>query len=163
MKFTFCPKCGNTLHKKEIGDEGKVPYCDHCKRPFFDMPSTCTINAVINEYNEVALIRQSYGKDMYVCVAGYLKIGESAEECAAREIEEEIGIKPYNIEFVESYPMEAPELLMLGFTARVKKAEFTISFELKEAKWFNEKEALDVLQKENATIAYKLVEKSFEK
>lgn len=31
MKFTYCPHCGRELIKKEIGDEGVIPYCENCK------------------------------------------------------------------------------------------------------------------------------------
>ena len=60
MKFVCCPQCGAKLEKREIGDEGLVPYCSACGRPWFDMPYACTITLVINEYDEVALIRQGY-------------------------------------------------------------------------------------------------------
>lgn len=161
MKFEYCPKCGENLTKKEIGDEGLVPYCPKCEKPFFDIPSPCVIIAAINEYNEVVLIRQSYGKDRFVCIAGFIKIGESAEDCVLREVEEEIGIKPDSVEFIKTYPMEKQELLMLGFMVRVKKADFEISHELKEAKWFKADEGLKAL--EGANIAYMLVEESFKR
>lgn len=161
MKFEYCPKCGKNLIRKEIGDEGMVPYCTSCERPFFDIPSPCVIVAAINEYNEVALIRQSYGIDRFVCIAGFIKIGESAEECALREVEEEINLKPYSIEFIKTYPMEKQELIMIGFMVRVKKAEFKLSKELKEAVWFEKDSALKAL--EGANIAYCLVKESYER
>ena len=43
MKFTYCPDCGTKLIQKEIGDEGLMPYCENCKKPFFEMFSTCII------------------------------------------------------------------------------------------------------------------------
>lgn len=161
MKFEYCPKCGEFLSQKEIGDEGLVPYCNNCQRPFFDIPSPCIIVAAINEYNEVTLIKQSRGKDRFVCIAGFIKIGEGAEECAIREVKEEIGIKVDSIEFVRSYPMEKQELLMLGFMARIKKSDFVLSKELKEAKWFSADDAMEVLK--GADIAYRLTKESFER
>ncbi len=45
------------------------------------------LRAVVNEYQEVALLRQNYvSATKYVCVAGIMKIGESAEETVIREI-----------------------------------------------------------------------------
>ena len=49
MKFTYCPDCGTKLIQKEIGDEGLMPYCENCKKPLFDMFSTCIIALVVNE------------------------------------------------------------------------------------------------------------------
>lgn len=161
MKFEYCPHCGNKLIKKKIGDEGMVPYCTSCSEPMFDLPISCTITLAVNEYNEAALIKQSYGKKGYVCVAGYMKIGESAEECAAREVEEELGIKPYLIEYINSYTFDKKEMLMLGFMARLKKADFYLSKEVESAEWFPINEALEKLRE--ATIAAKLVENCIER
>ena len=114
MKFTYCPHCGTKAIQKEIGDEGLMNYCPACETPLWDMFSTCTICAVVNEYREVALIKQSYlNTANYVCVAGYMKMGESAEDTASREVEEEIGLKAEKVSFVRSYPYEKKGLLRL--------------------------------------------------
>ena len=87
MKYTFCPHCGDKLIKKEIGDEGLIPFCERCSVPLWDSFTTCIITAVVNEENEVALIKQSYVSTAnYVCVAGVMKLGESAEETVIREV-----------------------------------------------------------------------------
>ena len=92
MRFTYCPHCGAKLISREIGDEGMIPYCNKCNIPLWDTFTTSIIVAVVNEYNEVALLRQNYvSKTKYVCVAGIIKICESAEETVTREIKEEIG------------------------------------------------------------------------
>ena len=57
-------------------------YCDVCKKPVFDQPAICIIALAVNEQGEAALLRQNYiNVERYVCVSGYLKSGESAEEC----------------------------------------------------------------------------------
>ena len=79
MRFTYCPHCGTKLGQKEIGDEGMIPFCEQCNIPLWDMFTTSIIVAVVNEYDEVALLRQNYvSATNYVCVAGIMKIGESA-------------------------------------------------------------------------------------
>lgn len=156
MRFTYCPHCGTKLSQKEIGDEGLVPFCEPCGMPLFDMFSTCVICAVTNEQGEVALLRQGYLSDTrYVCVSGYMKIGESAEECAAREIKEEIGQDVTGLRFVRSYPYEKKEMLMLGFHAKVKKAELVLSSEVDAAEWVAYKDALGKIRE--GSIAWQLV------
>lgn len=156
MRFTYCPHCGTKLSQREIGDEGLVPFCEPCGMPLFDMFSTCVICAVTNEQGEVALLRQGYLSDTrYVCVSGYMKIGESAEECAAREIKEEIGQDVTGLRFVRSYPYEKKEMLMLGFHAKVKKAELVLSSEVDAAEWVAYKDALGKIRE--GSIAWQLV------
>ena len=111
MHFTYCPHCGEKLVQKEIGDEGKMPYCKNCEIPLWDSFTTCVICAVVNEQKEIALLRQNYvSADSYVCVAGVMKMGESAEKTAAREVAEEIGQKAEKITFVRSFPYEKKEM-----------------------------------------------------
>ncbi|MBR6536945.1 MAG: NUDIX domain-containing protein [Lachnospiraceae bacterium] len=156
MRFSYCPHCGSKLTKKEIGDEGLVPFCEPCNMPLFDMFSTCVICAVTNECGEVALLKQTnLSATRYVCVSGFMKIGESAETSAAREIEEEIGQKVEEISFVRSYPYEQKEMLMLGFHAKVKKNALVLSKEVDDAEWVPFHEALGKIRE--GSIAWQLV------
>ena len=156
MRFTYCPHCGSKLGKKEIGDEGLVPYCSCCEVPLWDMFTTCIIAAVVNEHNEIALIRQNYvSETSYVCVAGIIKMGESAEETAVREIKEEIGQTVKSLEYIASYPYEKKEMLMLGYKAVVEKGDFALSGEVDSAEWVKFDSALELLRE--GSIAWQLV------
>ncbi len=156
MHFQYCPFCGTKAIMKEIGDEGEIPYCETCKIPLWDMFSTCIICAVVNEQREVALLRQDYvSTTSYVCVAGVMKLGESAEETAKREVKEEIGLNVEELKFIKTYPYDKKEMLMIGFKASVKKAKFKLSREVDSVKWFSFEEALSQLRE--GSIAWQLV------
>ena len=158
MRFQYCPYCGNKLVKKEIGDEGSIPFCEKCMVPLWDMFTTSIIAAVVNEQNEIALLRQNYvSATKYVCVAGIMKIGESAEEAVVREIKEEIGLAVDEVEFVKSYPYEKKEMLMLGYKAAVKKADFKLSGEVDSVQWVKFENALSLLRE--GSIGWQLVKK----
>ena len=147
MRFDYCPKCGARTVLRTIGDEGEIPYCDVCKRPWFDMFSTCVLSVVVNEYDEVLLIRQSYGDtERYVGVAGFMKVGETPEEAAEREVLEETGLKAQSIRYTDSAFYKGRDQLMLGMLVRVKKAECNISGELLEARWFGMDEAVKTVR-----------------
>lgn len=147
MKFTYCPDCGAKAVLRQIGDEGEIPFCEKCNRPLFDYFSTCVLSVVRNELGELALIRQSYGDTTrYVGVAGYMKCGETAEEAAAREIAEEIGITPDKVHYVLSAWHGARDQLMLCFCADAKKSALKCSGEVAEARWFSPKEAAEIVR-----------------
>lgn len=161
MRFKYCPHCGTEAIQKEIGDEGMMPYCNECKIPLWDMFSTCIICAVVNEQREVALLRQNYvSANQYVCVAGYIKMGESAEETACREVKEEIGQEVEKLTFIQSYPFMKKEMLMLGYKAAVKKHELSLSGEVDSAEWVKFEDALGKLRE--GSIAWQLVKKVIE-
>ena len=159
MRFTYCPHCGGRLIQKEIGDEGQIPFCENCSVPLWDMFTTSVICAVVNEQREVALIRQNYVSTMnHVCVAGIMKLGESAEETAVREIKEETGLDVVKLEYIRSYPYEKKEMLMLGYKAVVKKADFILSGEVDSAVWVKYEDALSLLRE--GSIAWQLVKEA---
>lgn len=127
MRFTYCPHCGNNLIKNEIGDEGFIPFCKKCEIPLWDMFTTSVIVVVVNEYDEIALLCQNYvSTTKYVCVAGIMKIGEFAEDTVIREVNEEIGLNVKDLKYIQSYPYDKKEMLMLGYKAVVKKADFIL-------------------------------------
>lgn len=158
MRFTYCPHCGTKLIRKEIGDEGMIPFCEKCSIPLWDMFTTCIIAAVVNECGEIALLRQNYvSATKYVCVAGIMQIGESAEETVIREVKEETGQDVEELEFISSYPYEKKEMLMLGYRAVVKKQSFKLSAEVDSAEWVKYEDALALLRK--GSIAWQLVKR----
>lgn len=53
MRFQYCPFCGKKAEKKEIDDEGLIPYCAKCEIPLWDMFTTSIIAVVVNENGEI--------------------------------------------------------------------------------------------------------------
>lgn len=133
-----------------------IHYCEKCRIPLWDTFTTSIIAAVVNEYDEVALLRQNYvSTTKYVCVAGIMKIGESAEETVIREVKEEIGQEVESLEFISSYPYDKKEMLMLGYKATVKKRDFKLSGEVDSVEWVQYDNALSLLRE--GSIAWQLV------
>ena len=126
------------------------------------MFTTSIIAAVVNEYGEVALLRQNYvSTTKYVCVAGIMKIGESAEETVIREVKEEIGQDVESLEFISSYPYEKREMLMLGYKATVRKKDFKLSGEVDSVEWVKYENALSLLRE--GSIGWQLVKAVIER
>jgi len=164
MNFTYCPHCGTKLIPKEIGDEGIVPYCETCRLPLFPMFASCVIVLVTNERDEIALLRQGYISHQYHnLVSGYIKPGETAEETARREVEEEIGIRLQDLEFAGTWWFGKKDMLMIGFVARAKAASLHLSGEVDGASWVPAEEALGKVHPEgsvsHALVSYYLQNK----
>ncbi len=157
MQFDFCPRCGSALVKKPIGDEGPVPCCTQCDRPWFPLSYACVICVVMNETDDrVLLIRQPEVGSRYINVAGYVKPGETIEQTAAREVQEEIGLCPTDVQYVRSYDYRKRDQLMFGFAVHVKEGELRLSCELSDAKWFSVEEASEALRE--SSIALQLLQ-----
>ena len=159
MRYTYCPHCGERLGERELGDEGLVPWCTRCERPVWEAFTTAIIAAVINDENEIALLRQTrISANTYVCVSGIMKPGESAEDAAVREIGEELGLAVKELRYMGSFPHKNGDMLMLGFCAVVEKAPLKLSRELDGAEWVPFDEALPLIRE--GSIAYRLTRAS---
>ncbi len=147
MEFRYCPDCGVRLTIRHIGGRD-VRYCTLCEKPRFGVSLPCVICLVVNENEEIALIRQTYATKNMVCVAGFIEQGETAEAAAMREVIEEIGLTPLEVRYISSYYYEKTDNLMLGFAVRVKKAEFRLQEqEVELAQWYTIEQAKQELAK----------------
>ena len=155
MRYAHCPDCGRVLTARELGDEGLVPWCDECRRPWFDIFSTCIITAVLNADDQVLLQRESRRPEMEVLVAGYIKPGESAEEATRREITEETGLTATSLRYVGSFPHGGGDRLMLGFAAQAEGEAKPDSTEVVSARWTSLDEAVAALRE--GSIAQQVV------
>ena len=155
MRFTHCPDCGQRLSARSIGDEGLVPWCDGCSRPWFDAFSTCIITAVMNEKGEVLLQRETRRPDREVLVAGYIKPGESAEDAARREIAEETGLTATTLRYMGSWPHMEGNMLMLGFAATAEGEPNPDSSEILSDRWATIEDAVKSLRE--GSIAQQVV------
>ncbi len=153
MRFSFCPDCGAPLGARPIGDEGLVPYCEACQKPWFSVSHPCVICLLTDGAGQLALIEQTYGRRGFKCVAGFLKAGETAEDCAKREVLEETGLTVRALRYVRSWFHERGDNLMLGFVCRVQREDFRLSGEVASARWFTPTEALEALREASIALA----------
>lgn len=144
MHYKYCPECGQKLIDKEAGDDGLVPYCTRCETYWFDSFASCIIVLVANEQDEIALLTQPHLSTIHkTFVSGYITPGENAEECACREVKEELGIQLEKLEYAGTYWFEKRGQLMHGFIGYAKKQDFSLSSEVQKAEWTSSKEARD--------------------
>lgn len=150
MDFNFCAQCGKPLTYKPIGDEGEQKYCPDCDKFYFDNPASCVLVAIINDNNQILLLKQSYiSTKNYTLCSGYLKKGDTLEETVAREVLEETGQYVISCEYVQSYCFAPKNLIMTGFIAYVKSSEFVVSNEVDSLMWVDLNKAADMVEREN--------------
>jgi len=122
----FCGACGAPLVDANGNDEVSEPlddhahgarFCPRCKRIFFPRMSPAVI--VLVRKGDSILLEHNvrFPGKRHSLIAGFVEIGETLEEAAAREIREEAGIEVKNLRYVRSQPWPFPDSLMLGFIA----------------------------------------------
>jgi NAD+ diphosphatase len=130
-----CSRC-TALTRPMPGGWGRE--CPDCRSVRFPAVHPCAI-VLVRRQDEFLLVRKKeWPAGRYSLVAGFLDLGESLEECAAREVAEETGITVTNIRYVGSQHWPFPSQLMAGFVAEYAAGEVRVEeAELEDARWFH--------------------------
>jgi NAD+ diphosphatase len=152
-----CGKCGTPLVWK-VDERGK--HCPLCDRDVYPHVSPCAIVLVVDQARDAVLLTRGarFPKGMYGLVAGFVEPAESIEECAAREVLEETGIRIDSIDYAGSQPWPFPSQLMVGFVARYASGDIVVEpKELEDARWFT-RDAMPILPPP-VSIARRLIDR----
>lgn len=130
-------------------------------------PSLSAGGIVIGDAGMIALIRNRGGDGSWLFPKGHLEPGETDEEAARREIEEETGLK--NLELLDDlgifesfhikkeggYDYDAgPKHMHMFLFAAEPHAELAPTMEIEEAKWFSYRELGTIIGDEKGRVWY---------
>ncbi len=131
----YCSRCRMEMNRAKAIRAKECPNCSFLSFPRISP----AIIILIERDNRVLLARvKRFTTELYSVLAGFVEPGESLEEAAKREVEEEVGIRIKNIRYFGSQPWPFPDSLMIGFTAEYESGEITIDeAEVSDAGWFD--------------------------
>jgi NAD+ diphosphatase len=130
----FCGCCGHETSDK-TGERAKI--CTNCGNIVYPRISPAIITAIFREDEILLAHNRNFKNDLHSLIAGFVEPGETLEQCVAREIYEEVGIKVKNIRYFCSQPWPFPDSLMLAFTAEYESGEITVDKqEITHADWY---------------------------
>lgn len=116
----FCTTCGHPLTP---APKSRELVCTHCSKIYYPKISPGVIVGVISE-NSLVLTRYANRPHVnYALVAGYVEVGERAEDCVRREVYEEINCHVDHIRYVDSQPWPFSDSLLLGYFAELKAGD----------------------------------------
>ena len=111
--------------------------CTRCGEELWPKLNTAII-VLVRKGEEALLVKaKNFRRDSYGLVAGFVETGESLEECVAREVMEETGLRVKNIRYFASQPWPYPMGLMIGFKADYAGGNIALrDGELRDAAFF---------------------------
>ena len=114
--------------------------CEDCGREIWPQLSPAMVVLVTRNHGEEALLVHAANfkhADVHALVAGFVEIGETLEQCVAREVREETSIEVSDIRYVGSQSWPFPGQMMVGFVAEYESGDIRLSDgELTSAGWF---------------------------
>lgn len=151
----FCGRCGSVMRRERRERKLICPDCGCRVYPRIN-PSV-----IISVYDGNRLLMARYANrpiNWYVLLAGFIEVGETAEQCVAREVWEEVGLRVKSIRYYGSQPWGLTGGLSLAYTAELDGAD-TLRVdreELAEARWFDRTE-VPVNKRDQASITQDMV------
>lgn len=134
----YCRVYSNKLKERYLENEGLVPYCEKCGEFRFRMFNTAISAIVYNPAGDKILLIQQYGRKDNILVAGYINLGESAEQTLVREIQEELGLEIVNYQFNASEYFSKSNTLMINFACQVSSDDLSnVNEEIDAWHWYS--------------------------
>jgi NAD+ diphosphatase len=150
----FCGRCATPMRHRGSERARECPACGLIAYPRIAPAVMC----LVTRAREILLARSPhFPPGMYSALAGFVEPGESLEQCLAREVLEETGVRIANPRYFASQPWPFPHSLMIAFVADYAGGDITPApDEIEDAQWF----ALDALPKlpNRISIARRLID-----
>lgn len=141
----FCSKCGS---QTDVTEAGWKRVCPACGAEHFPRTDPVAIMLAVKD-DKCLLGRQaSWPAGFWSALAGFVEPGETLEQAATRELEEEAGIKadPSKAEYLFCQPWPFPSSMMVGIIVEAETTEVSVEQdELEAARWITKEEARQVI------------------
>lgn len=131
----FCGQCGTPTRQRSYETAKECPNCGLVAYPRISP----AIMVLIRKGNQLLLARSPrFRQGVYSAIAGFVEAGETLEECAHREVMEEVGLKIKNLRYFQSQPWPFPDSLMIAFFADFDGGTIKPdASEIEDAQWFS--------------------------
>ena len=122
QRHRHCGVCGAPTRSESAGHQRRCTD-EACNAVHFPRTDTACIVLVYHDDNIILARAERFPPRMQSVLAGFLEPGESLEDCVAREIFEEVGVKVSDVTYQSSQPWPFPASLMVGFRARAENID----------------------------------------
>jgi NAD+ diphosphatase len=131
----YCGACSAPTRSREEERSRECPGCGLVVYPRLAPAVMC----LARRGPELLLARSPrFAPGMYSALAGFVEPGETLEQCVAREVREEVGVRVRALRYFGSQPWPFPHSLMIAFHAEFDSGEIRIDgVEIEDAQWFN--------------------------
>jgi len=130
----YCGRCSTPTTMKTTEFSMLCPACGLLAYPRISP----AVMVLVSRGDELLLARSPRFKPgVFSALAGFVEAGETLEQCAVREVREEVGVEIANLRYFQSQPWPFPDSLMVAFFADYAGGTITPDpSEIEAAGWF---------------------------
>ncbi len=130
----YCGRCATPTERQPGEAAMRCPACGLLAYPRI----APAVMVLVRDGERLLLARSPHFKPgVYSALAGFVEPGETLEQCAAREVREEVGLEIANLRYFDSQPWPFPHSLMVAFFADYAGGDIVPdSSEIEAADWF---------------------------
>jgi ADP-ribose pyrophosphatase YjhB (NUDIX family) len=139
LAWNYCPTCGNKLIVADDGERPR-PHCVACNRFFYDNPVPAACCLVANG-NGLLFARRAVEPCIgeWSLPGGFVEVGETTEEAALRELEEETGLRGANPRLIGASTQPSKlsgAVVVMGYVIDDWEGEPSARSDISEARFF---------------------------
>jgi NAD+ diphosphatase len=113
--FHFCPKCAAPLIEKLVDKEPRRACSADCGFVHYDNPTPVVAAIVEHEGAVVLAHNRAWPRPFYGLITGFLERNETPQQCAIREVKEELNLDAGPPTLVGVYSFERMNQVIIGF------------------------------------------------
>lgn len=158
----YCPHCSTRLINKFIDEKNRL-FCTKCNKPIYENPVPSTACVVINEKEEILLVKRSAEprKGEWCLPGGFIELYERPEAGCLRELKEETNLEGEIEKLVGVCLSESPiykSVLVIGYSIKNFRGKIKPGDDSEEARFFNFKEMPKIAFDSHRSIFEKALE-----
>ncbi|HEY3658861.1 MAG TPA: NUDIX domain-containing protein [Steroidobacteraceae bacterium] len=117
-EFHFCPRCAAPLAERAVQGEVRSVCSATCGFVHYDNPTP--VVAAVVEHNGMVVLAHNRAwpqtlRSFYGLITGFLERGESPEQCAMREVKEELDLIGTGATLIGVYPFEQMNQVIIAY------------------------------------------------
>lgn len=117
-EFHFCPHCAAPLAERTVQGEVRSGCSANCGFVHYDNPTP--VVAAVVEHNGMIVLAHNRAwpqtfRSFYGLITGFLERGESPEECALREVKEELDLVGTAATLIGVYPFQQMNQVIIAY------------------------------------------------
>ncbi|MCI0695072.1 NUDIX hydrolase [candidate division KSB1 bacterium] len=138
--YNFCPRCGGRLNERYAEGRDRL-VCEKCGFIFYQNPVPAAA-VILQQNRRILLVKRKFEPRIgeWSLPAGFIEWGESPEQTAIREVQEETGLNVavrslYGVYRGKDYPDY--EILLVVYRGEILSGELRPGDDAIEVQWFD--------------------------